>query len=131
MRNALILSLLLGGCQFIPGTDASKVAEARKAVAAQLTDPASAQFRNEQVPLANLVCGEVNAKNQMGGYAGFLRFAYRLSSTEVAFEPDSTAQLCVDNDCCDRKPRQPGLTHADREGKADVYEQAADNALGR
>lgn len=34
-----------------------------------LKDPESAQFRNQKG-----LCGEVNAKNSFGGYAGFKRF---------------------------------------------------------
>lgn len=42
-----------------------------------LSDPESAQFRNEHIVRngdALVLCGEVNAKNQMGGYTGFVRF---------------------------------------------------------
>lgn len=48
-------------------------------VAAELSDPASAQFRNirlfsDWTPSGSAMCGEVNAKNQMGGYVGFRNF---------------------------------------------------------
>jgi hypothetical protein len=51
----------------------------RAPVLAQLSDPASAQFRNERLfsdwRLANSgLCGEVNARNKMGGYTGFQQF---------------------------------------------------------
>lgn len=46
----------------------------RQLVADQLSDPASAQFRNERVGKESWHCGEVNAKNGMGGYGGFKRF---------------------------------------------------------
>lgn len=56
-----------------------------------LVDPSSAQFRNVKVylnvpgsklrtagskttPLVDVVCGEVNSKNRMGGYVGFRQF---------------------------------------------------------
>jgi len=42
---------------------------AREFVLAGLRDPGSAQFRNQTG-----VCGEVNAKNSMGGYTGHRRF---------------------------------------------------------
>ncbi|WP_251962295.1 hypothetical protein [Pseudomonas sp. Marseille-Q5299] len=49
---------------------------AREAVAAQMKDPASAQFRNERVVGGDgTVCGEVNGKNSAGGYAGFISYA--------------------------------------------------------
>ena len=45
-------------------------------VKSQLLDPDSAQFKNLRSLLAfkNVSCGEVNSKNQMGGYTGFSRF---------------------------------------------------------
>ena len=37
-----------------------------------MKDPASAQWRNEVLSADNkTLCGEVNAKNSMGGYVGF------------------------------------------------------------
>lgn len=48
-------------------------------VATTLNDPQSAQFRN--IKLSELsadekfLCGEINAKNQLGGYVGFRPFA--------------------------------------------------------
>lgn len=52
----------------------------RKLVLAQLKDPGSAEFRNEKLKggltvKSSFLCGEVNAKNAMGGYAGFVPFA--------------------------------------------------------
>lgn len=44
-------------------------------VAAQLTDPGSAQFRNVKLsPTKEFICGEINGKNKMGGYVGFVPF---------------------------------------------------------
>ena len=50
--------------------------KARQLVAAQLNDPLSAQFRNDRFIDYDWHCGEVNAKNAMGGYVGFRRFIY-------------------------------------------------------
>lgn len=46
------------------------------AVTKDFLDPNSAQFRNVREDDMNLVCGEVNAKNAVGAYAGFSSFAY-------------------------------------------------------
>lgn len=50
----------------------------RKQVLDRLTDPSAAQFRNTfygpVVDGERAWCGEVNAKNQQGGYVGFERF---------------------------------------------------------
>jgi hypothetical protein len=63
---AIALSLVAAACS-------SPVHEAENAVRAQLTDPQSAQFRNI-VQKGEYICGEVNSKNQQGGYAGFRHF---------------------------------------------------------
>lgn len=60
------------------------VTEARGAVSRSLKDPGSAQFQNVRArSVTNLrgepmqvVCGEVNAKNSLGGYTGFAPFIY-------------------------------------------------------
>lgn len=48
---------------------------AKKAVEKNLKDPSSAQYRN-LISKGGMVCGEVNSKNSMGGYAGFEEFTY-------------------------------------------------------
>ncbi|OFS72059.1 hypothetical protein HMPREF3173_16115 [Pseudomonas sp. HMSC08G10] len=71
-RLALValVGLVLAGC------GKSDIDRAREAVAAQLKDPASAQFRNERVVGDDrTVCGEVNGRNSAGGYAGFTSYA--------------------------------------------------------
>lgn len=45
----------------------------RSVVSSELFDPNSAEFRNEFVSKAGYYCGEVNAKNRMGGYIGYKR----------------------------------------------------------
>lgn len=47
----------------------------RTAVLNALRDSSSAQFKNEKLKRTGYVCGEVNAKNGMGGYTGFKRYA--------------------------------------------------------
>lgn len=44
----------------------------------RLKDPYSAQFRNVRLqPEAGRVCGQVNARNAMGGYVGYRWFSVR------------------------------------------------------
>jgi hypothetical protein len=66
----------LGSLNPNPARDAARTA--RDAVASQLKDAGSAEYRNINVfrlPAGNfLVCGEVNARNSFGGMAGFARF---------------------------------------------------------
>ncbi|MDP3492511.1 MAG: hypothetical protein Q8R82_05315 [Hyphomonadaceae bacterium] len=47
--------------------------QVREAVKNELLDPFSAEFRNVRQRLGNW-CGEVNAKNRMGGYVGWSLF---------------------------------------------------------
>lgn len=57
---------------------AETIVAAERAVKASLSDPDSAQFKdvyaNYTVKFGVVACGQVNAKNKMGGYAGFKRF---------------------------------------------------------
>lgn len=46
---------------------------AKSAVKEKLVDPASSQFKNVSNK-SFTYCGEVNAKNSMGGYTGFKKF---------------------------------------------------------
>ena len=80
MRRKLLLFLtllLVAACDEIPGTEAYKrrtsIEGAEAAAAYKLIDPSSAQFREVSVK-NDFACGEVNGKNRMGAYAGFLRF---------------------------------------------------------
>lgn len=72
LHRIMLTTLLLAGC-----TDGD-ISQARAAVKSNLNDADSAKFRNERVYRVNggtTVCGEVNAKNRMGGYAGFQQFS--------------------------------------------------------
>lgn len=56
-----------------------------EAVAAELRDPSSAQFRNIREG-TEAACDEVNAKNTFGAYTGFREFTYRRGI--ILFEPE-------------------------------------------
>ncbi|WP_447096862.1 hypothetical protein [Pseudomonas sp. CF10PS3] len=61
----------------LAGCGNSDVNQAREEVKRNLFDAASAQFRNEKVYRVGdevVVCGEVNAKNRVGGYGGFAMY---------------------------------------------------------
>ncbi|ELX1420886.1 membrane lipoprotein lipid attachment site-containing protein [Escherichia coli] len=82
---ALVIPLILTGCK--PG-DEKAISLAKSEVAANLKDPASAQFRNVKVSkmtdaedgrVVAVVCGEINGKNGFGAYAGFHPFFVELS----------------------------------------------------
>ena len=51
------------------------VKDARGMLIDSLKDPLSAQFRSDSLFQQNkVVCGEINAKNSLGGYVGFKRY---------------------------------------------------------
>jgi hypothetical protein len=93
-----VLPLTLSACEYLPFTEAGKIAGAEKRAAQELIDPSSAQFRN--VIFVNdrknpMVCGEINAKNRMGAYVGFRRFVSSPNNPELtAIDPQS--DLSVD-----------------------------------
>lgn len=73
------MKLLVAGMVFVAlaGCGNSDVQKARNEVQRNLNDSASAEFRDEKVyrlPDNTVVCGEVNAKNSYGGYAGFSKY---------------------------------------------------------
>lgn len=58
-----------------------------------LTDPTSAQFRDlyfRKVDGRQYLCGQVNARNRMGGYNGFQPF-YAGGGMTVILDPDDAA----------------------------------------
>ena len=58
---------------------------------AALKDPASAQWRNEVLSAdRKTLCGEINAKNSLGGYAGFKRFIANHGGYLIEGSPFST-----------------------------------------
>nr|WP_154294235.1 hypothetical protein [Escherichia coli] len=82
---ALAIPLVLAGCK--PGEEKA-ISLAKSEVAANLKDPASAQFRNVKIAkmtdaddgrIIAVVCGEINGKNGFGAYAGFHPFFVELN----------------------------------------------------
>lgn len=114
MKRAVPICLLLAGCGYIPGTDARLIRQAESAIAYQLTDPGSAQFRAERVIATRagpMVCGEVNGKNQMGAYVGFRPFTFAGSAKSAVILPanggsnaDNMAILDFPKECYPRPP---------------------------
>ena len=83
------------------GPASQAVEAAKKAVEANLKDPLSVQYRNVKAykPI-NIVCGEFNAKNSMGGYVGFTYFIYDkaqgLTTGDSAMHKLSMETFCHD-----------------------------------
>lgn len=63
---------------------------AQDRIIGSLKDPESARFRRVFVsPRGRAVCGDVNAKNSMGGYTGFKRFI--VAKDKIGIEDDETS----------------------------------------
>jgi len=68
--------------------------QAQRAVLNLLKDPGSAQFRNVRKTKPGFVCGEVNAKNGMGGYVGFKQFEWTILAPNDAIMLSDTDNRC-------------------------------------
>lgn len=73
-RLAMLGCLLL--CVGLAACSDQKQTEAKRQLQAEMTDPASAQYRNLETFPGDVVCGEVNTKNLTGGYVGFRSFIF-------------------------------------------------------
>lgn len=98
----IALFMVLPGC----GQGESSITQAAAdRVSQRLKDPSSAQFRNLTYHningFAHVVCGEVNAKNAMGGYAGFRPFIVvqkRSGSNQSDFDPKADMRVDVSDE---------------------------------
>jgi len=89
-RGAVLFPILLlvSGCD-VPGT--SQYA-AHNSIRALLKDPDSAMFQDDRVITGGTVCGEVNAKNSLGGYIGFRPYIFSDGQSMIdQGEPDFSA----------------------------------------
>ena len=69
---------------------------AKAAVEKELIDPSSVQYRNVVAYSENVVCGEVNSKNRLGGYVGFKPFVYREGTVALDASIVDTHSWCND-----------------------------------
>lgn len=80
-RWVLIAAAILS----LTGCDEVRFHKVKALVRLRLVDPQSAEFRNLARGHGDFVCGEVNGRNPMGGYSGFMPFAASLKLGEVYF----------------------------------------------
>lgn len=102
-RIAAILFAALSGIAACSSVDDDEVSAAQAAVKRQLTDPDSAKFDGDFVIYNRMkdglvshvtVCGTVNSKNTLGGYAGATRYVATSDSDvtkfpRIAFETEN------------------------------------------
>lgn len=105
-----VAALLLAGCvnpntfetETKPIKDGKVVALAKTLVADRMRDPEATRFKNEFSAFQTksgdyIVCGNVNAKNAMGGYVGYKQFFVRIRNNEVEalVIPDEDDQYAI------------------------------------
>lgn len=101
LRNVFIGLMLAVGAAY--AYTVFLVHQLRQPVLEQLKDPDSAKFRNEKVRGGWIVgtshlCGEVNAKTPMGGYAGYKKF-WALKGKAADIESESLNSEYIDSQC--------------------------------
>lgn len=77
ISSAICLLAVIGGGAYYWHNTASPEAVSKAVVRAKLNDPDSAVFRNHVLAKRGgegVWCGEVNARNRMGGMVGFTRY---------------------------------------------------------
>ena len=84
----VLVATLLTAC------DSPKIKQAKKLIESDLVDPTSAEYREVKTYVDGTVCGETNAKNRMGGYSGFERFA--VHEGKRVLNRTFQAALCTD-----------------------------------
>jgi len=91
--------------------DAAKVQVVKMFITNGLKDPDSAKFRGLKMKWGT-VCGEVNAKNSYGGYAGFRRF-YAIDGTDIHMEETRFSEAQWTQFCGPqaKKPEPPAPYH--------------------
>ncbi|TDS68174.1 hypothetical protein EDF71_1435 [Comamonas sp. JUb58] len=103
VRNIVIALVLLAGCAY--AYTIYLVHALRQPVLEQLKDPDSAKFRNEKVHGgwtvgSSFLCGEVNAKTPMGGYAGYKKF-WALKGKAADLESEILNADYINSQCAD------------------------------
>lgn len=94
MRKSLVVPIVVavvawGAVGAYLGRNLPSEFAARRLVRVSLIDPESARFRSIQAR-PDVICGQVNAKNRMGGYTGFTRFIAYRNGADTLFEPQDT-----------------------------------------
>ncbi|ELY4381246.1 hypothetical protein SMZ29_003674 [Cronobacter sakazakii] len=90
---SISMVLMLSGCQ---PSDSKAISLGQKEITYAMKDPTSVIFRNDKFVgrkdqddgrVSGYVCGEVNAKNAFGAYAGFTSYVVELEMRPKDYSP--------------------------------------------
>lgn len=88
LLSSVVFSTASLGQSFIDdsssGIQPDLISNMLKTVSENFSDPTSIQFRNIHSPDHATICGEVHAKNKMGGYVDFMPFLYDQTENDWA-----------------------------------------------
>ena len=104
MKRLFIPLVLMCSLAYAAPKDTSLIAKAKTTAAYNLKDPDSAKFRDMTV-IRGVVCGQINAKNSMGGYVGFKRFLVAKDSSLIDDDSKPFDQLW--SITCQKNPPKP------------------------
>lgn len=68
----------------------AELAAMQREISDMMRDPESTRFRKLE-RIGGALCGEINAKNGMGGYVGYRRFVY--ADTDLSVEPSDSNDI--------------------------------------
>lgn len=104
MKIIFLVAILATGVAHSAPKDAQLIARAKESISEDLKDPDSTNFRRIQV-IRGSVCGEINAKNSMGGYVGYKRF-FSVGGIIGRIDDDSSSfQTSWDASCLKVQPK--------------------------
>lgn len=76
----------------------AEIEQAKEIVIKNLIDPSSAKFGQIKVFRSGVVCGEVNAKNRLGGFTGTKIFMVNQGEIELPASSFNVGYYCTDSD---------------------------------
>lgn len=90
---AILICLISYGCSQ-NSEEPALLEKVQNMVRERLKDPDSAKFRSLLKYGTHWVCGQVNAKNGMGGYVGYSSFDYEIEKGELKMYQAGQESLC-------------------------------------
>lgn len=130
MKKYLALISLVGALSAC-SKDIQSIEAAKNSIELKLSDPSSVQYREVAAYSEGVVCGEVNAKNKMGGYVGFQAFVYDGTAVELNVPVLTRLNWCNNVDQ-QKHLKANAIKHEEKtatmQGLLDLYQERCDRA---